>query len=162
MWLTISYIFHLISTVTWLGGLFVMALLSFTALRQKTLTDNQWLLFQRQLLPWIQASLIILLITGFYQMTVDPNYGGFLVIEGVWGWALLFKHVFYLLMIGTTLYWQFGLLPEIDRLQIVLTKRPQAADQLGIALAKREKQLLVINCALALLILIFTGIMTAV
>ncbi len=162
MFLSISYSLHLVATVIWLGALFVMALLALTALRQQTISGSGWLTLQRRLLPWIQASLVVLLVTGFYQMTVDPEYGGFLVVDGLWAWALLLKHIAFGGLVVTTLYWQFGLLPDMERLQVIMAQRPPAAAGDQEALQTREKRLLWVNCLLALVILVFTGIMTAV
>ncbi|MCB0017173.1 MAG: hypothetical protein KDE09_05235, partial [Anaerolineales bacterium] len=75
--LAISYWIHLLTTVIWLGGMALMALVAWPALRQGSLTDNQWLTLQQKFLPYANASLILLLLTGFVQMTNDSNYNGF-------------------------------------------------------------------------------------
>jgi uncharacterized membrane protein len=91
--LAVSYWIHLLATVVWLGGLALLALVAWPALRQETLSANQWLALQKRFLPWANGSLVLLLITGFVQMTNDPNYNGFMVIDSVWAGAILLKHV---------------------------------------------------------------------
>ena len=87
--LAISYWIHLLATVVWLGGMALMAVVALPALRKGTLADNQWFDLQRPFLPWADVSLVLLLFTGFLQMTNDRNYNGFLAVDSVWAWAIL-------------------------------------------------------------------------
>ncbi|MCP5095698.1 MAG: hypothetical protein GY943_09115, partial [Chloroflexi bacterium] len=93
--LAISYWVHLLATVIWFGGLLIIGVAAFPALREGELAENQWMTMQQRVLPWVNGSLLLLLITGFLQMTNDTNYGGFLQLDGIWAWAMLLKHVAY-------------------------------------------------------------------
>ena len=160
--LTLSYWLHLIGTAVWLGGMFTMLLVTLPALRRQTIDRNQWLALQMGLLPWVNASLVVLLITGFVQMTNDPNYGGFLFLEGWWSWAMLLKHIAFVGLAGVSGYLQWSLYPEIDRVKLLAHKNSQTADALQTELLQQEQRLLWLNGGCALLILLFTAVMTAV
>lgn len=160
--LAISYWIHLLSTVVWLGGMALMALVALPALRKGTLAENQWVALQRRFLPWADVSLILLLFTGFVQMTNDPNYSGFLAVDGVWAWAILLKHVAFIGMVAIMAYVQFVLYPGMDRYRLLGEKRPLLAETAQVKLSQREIMMLRLNLACAVLVLLFTAIATAV
>lgn len=160
--LAASYWVHLLATVVWLGGIVLMAFIAWPALRQGTLNSNQWFLLQKRFLPWVNASLVILLITGFIQMTNDEHYTGFLAIDGVWAWAMLLKHVAYIGMVVLTIYMQFLLYPAMERTALLAQTHPETAAAERDKLAAREIRYLRLNVAAALVVLLFTAVMTAV
>ena len=160
--LSINYLLHLIGTVILLGSLAGVVGLAWPALAKGELSQNQWLWLQKKLIPWANGSLIVLLLSGFYQMTNDPNYSGFFVLDGIWAWAMLFKHIAYIGMVVVTLMLQFIIYPEIDRVQLFADKNPDRTAIEQDALFGREKRLLKVNFLCALMILVFTAIMTAV
>ncbi len=160
--LAISYWIHLLSTVVWLGGMALMAMVALPALRKGTLADNQWFDLQRRFLPWADVSLVLLLFTGFVQMTNDPNYNGFLTVDSVWAWAILLKHVAFVGMVLIMAYVQFVLYPGMARLQLLGDKRPLLAETEQTKLSRREILMLRLNLACAVVVLLFTAIATAV
>lgn len=160
--LVASYWVHLLATVVWLGGIALMAFIAWPALRQGTLSSNQWFQLQKRFLPWVNAALIVLLITGFIQMTNDENYNGFLAIDSLWAWAMLLKHIAYGGMVLLTAYLQFGLYPAMARLALLAESRPETADAKRDQLAGREIRYLRLNVIAAMLVLFFTAIATAV
>lgn len=121
--LVFSYWIHLLATVIWFGSLVLLALAAAPALRNGLFKNNGWLLLQQRLTPWANISLILLLITGFVQMTNDVNYSGFLVVDSTWAWAILIKHIAFAMLAGATAYLQFGLYPALERLGFLLQKR---------------------------------------
>lgn len=160
--LALSYWIHLLATIIWLGGILLMALIAWPALRQGNLEANQWFNLQRRFLPWANASLVILLLTGFLQMTNDPNYNGFLEIDSLWGWAILLKHIAYLAMVMITIYIQAVLYPAMSRLAILAEKKPELAQKEKDLLRHKEVRFLWLNIICALAVLLFTAIATAV
>ena len=160
--LSFSYWLHLLGTAVWFGGMFVVLAVALPALRRQVIDNNQWLALQMALLPWVNASLVILLVTGFFQMTNDPNYGGFLGLDGWWSWAMLLKHVAYVGVVGVSGYLQWSLYPAVERTRLLGQKRPQTVAAEQESLHDQEVRLLWVNAACALLILLFTAIMTAV
>lgn len=161
-WILIfCYWIHLLATVVWLGSLAMFVLLVAPAVRQQTLLFNQWLAWQQKLVLWVNGSLVLLTLTGFFQMTNDPHYTGFLQLDGLWAWGMLLKHLFFVPLVGSTFYWQFVLLPDMQRVTLLLEKKPAAASELT-PLQEREKQLLTLNVVCAVLILLCTAVVTAV
>ena len=160
--LVASYWVHLLATVVWLGGTALMAFIAWPALRQGTLSTNQWFLLQKRFLPWVNAALVILLITGFIQMTNDANYNGFLAIDSLWAWAMLLKHIAYGGMVVLTAYLQFSLYPTMARLALLAESHPETAAAEREKLTAREIRYLRLNVLAASAVLLFTAIATAV
>ena len=160
--LVASYWVHLLATVIWLGGIALMAFIAWPALRQGTLSSNQWFALQKRFLPWVNAALVILLITGFIQMTNDENYNGFLAIDSLWAWAMLLKHIAYVGMVALTAYLQFALYPAMSRLALLGESRPEMAAAERDRLAQREMRFLRLNVICAMTVLLFTAMATAV
>lgn len=160
--LALSYWIHLLATVVWLGGMAVMAFIAWPALRRGTLSGNQWIELQKRFAPWVSGSLIILLITGFIQMTNDTNYEGFLVFDSVWAWAILLKHIAFLGMVALTVYLQFVLYPSMNRISVLAETRPDLAAEEQSTLTRQEIRLLRINLVCAAGVLLFTAVATAV
>lgn len=160
--LAISYWIHLLATVVWLGGLALMGFVAWPALRQETIHSNQWLALQKRFTPLVNASLVLLLITGFVQMTNDVNYEGFLQVNTLWSQAILVKHVAVgaMIVIGVVVQWR--VYPAMDRLALLQQKRPQLAAEEQEALQRREIRLLQLNMLCAAAVLLFTAIATAV
>ena len=160
--LVISYWVHLLSTVVWFGGLLIMGLAGLPAFNRGLLDANQWLRLQKRFVLWVNGSLVLLLITGFVQMTNDANYNGFLVLDSIWAWAMLLKHFAYGLLVLITAYLQFGLYPAMTRTAVLAQKRPQLAATEQAKLSTTESRLLKINLACAAFILFCTAVITAV
>ena len=160
--LVFSYWLHLLATVVWFGGLIVVALAAWPALRRQALASNDWLALQQRFIPWVNGSLLVLLITGFVQMTNDPNYTGFLVMDSLWAWAILIKHIVILGMVGITVYLQTTLYPAMSRVRLLAEKRPQLAEAEQKRLKQQEVRLLRLNLFCAVAILFCTAIATAI
>ena len=160
--LAISYWIHLLATIIWLGSIVVTIFIAWPALQQGSLNANQWLKLQRRILPWINASLVILLVTGFYQVTNDPNYTGFLKVDSTWAWAILLKHIAYGAMVIVMVIVQAYLYPAISRLSLLAEKRPDLAAAEREKFQRQEIRLLRLNLLFAVVVLLFTAVATAV
>jgi uncharacterized membrane protein len=160
--LVFSYWVHLLATAVWLGGMATMALVAWPALNKGSLAANQWLVLQQRFLPYVNLSLVLLLITGFVQMTNDENYAGFLVVDSVWAWAILIKHIAFGGMAVLTAYVQFSLYPAIERARLLAESRPKAGSTAQIELQKKEVRYLRLNLICATAVLFCTAVATAV
>jgi uncharacterized membrane protein len=160
--LVFSYWLHLVATVIWIGGLALLMLVAWPALRRGTLSSNHWLSLQQRFTPWVNGSLVVLLITGFVQMTNDPNYTGFLVLDTLWAWAILVKHLAFLGLVLILGYTQGYLYPAMARLRLLAEKRPQLAELEQEKLSRREVTLLRLNLFCAAAVLFFTAVATAI
>ncbi len=139
-----------------------MLLIAWPAMQQGSLASNQWFNIQRRFLPWANASLVILLITGFLQMSFDSNYTGFLQVDSLWAWAMLLKHIVFAAMVIITVYVQAVLYPSMTRLSLLEEKKPNlAANERG-RLQQQEIRMLRLNVFCAAAVLLMTAIATAV
>lgn len=159
--LALSYWLHLIATVTWLGGLMLLTLIVWPAVRGQLLTGETWGLLRRRLTPWVTASLVVLWVSGFLQMTADANYEGFLAFRTLWAQAILVKHIAVLLMTVFGLYLQWRVHPALERLVLLEQRRPDLVEAESARLGRHEIRLMRINLACAAVILLCTAVATA-
>jgi len=160
--LTLSYWFHLLATVVWLGGLVSMAIIAWPTIRQRILSADQWVTVQKRFTPWANASLVILWVTGFLQMTADPNYEGFLAVDSLWAKAILIKHLAVIGMMIFGIYIQWRIQPALARLALLENKHPEQAADRRENLTRQEIRLGRLNLICAVAVLFFTAIATAI
>ncbi|GAB4553956.1 MAG: hypothetical protein OHK0023_23570 [Anaerolineae bacterium] len=164
--LAISLFLHLAATVFWLGGLALLTLVvtpDARALMGKgegssallSLLDKS----HKKLQNVANLSLIILIVTGLYQMGVNPNYEGLLQFNNDWSRAMLVKHIAVIGMIGVGAIMQFGVLPALERAALLNAKgKPSEME----SLRARERRLTRINGILGVIVLACTAIATAI
>jgi uncharacterized membrane protein len=152
----------MLATVVWIGSLAALSLLILPVAR-RTLDARAFSAFlnglQQRLDPMAWLSLVILLGTGMFQMSANPNYSGFLAIRGQWAIAILTKHVIFLGMMALSAYVTWGLLPALRR----VTLRQASGQNVPEAekLQQRELTLMRINLILGVIILALTAIARA-
>jgi len=160
--LSLAFWLHLLATVAWIGGLVALAILVLPAAR-KSLEPETYARFleqlQRRLDPLGWLSLAVLLATGLFQMSANPNYAGFLSISNRWAASMLLKHILFIGMIGVSAYLTWGILPALRRIALMRVKGMDA--QAAEKLLNRETQLLRINLVLGVLILGLTALARA-
>jgi uncharacterized membrane protein len=105
--LSLAFWLHMLATVVWIGGLVAVVVLVLPA-AQKTLQLDDYATFlgnlQRRLDPLAWLSLAVLLATGLFQMSANPNYEGFLSISNRWAASMLIKHILFIGMIAISAY----------------------------------------------------------
>lgn len=156
--IALTYWLHLLATVTWVGSLAAIMLLVMPAMK-RTLDAETQLIFleamQKRLEPIAWFSISLLVLTGLFQMSVNPHYDGFLSISTQWSLAILAKHVLGMGMVVVSAIQTWDVIPAIRR-AIIISKKNKDAAKLD-ALRKREITLLRINFGLAILILLATA-----
>lgn len=149
----------MLATVAWLGGLAAIAILVLPSAKVALKPSDQLALIegiQRRLEPLAWFSLAVLIITGLFQLSVNPHYDGFLSTSGSWSIAILTKHVFVILMIVVSAIQTWEVLPAIRR-GLVLIEKAQISDIEVKRLQKQENILLYLNVGLSILILAATA-----
>jgi uncharacterized membrane protein len=150
---------HLLATVAWLGGLAAIAILVLPAAKRVLKPADQLAFIegiQRRLEPLAWFSLAILIVTGLFQLSVNPHYNGFLSTSGQWSLAILTKHTLVILMIVVSAIQTWEVLPAIRRGLMRIEKG--GVDEAEVKrLQKRETLLLHLNIALSILILAATA-----
>ena len=155
--LALAFWLHMLATVTWVGSLAAASVLILPAAKH-TLKPVDQLAFieamQKRLEPIAWFCISLLIVTGLFQMSVNPHYDGFLSTSTQWSLSLLIKHGLVLVMIVVTAVQTWEILPAIRR--ALMIKNKISPEQL-VKLQKRETWLLRANLALAVLILLATA-----
>ncbi len=113
---------------------------------------------QKRLEPIACFSVSLLIVTGLFQMSVNPHYNGFLSTSGQWALAILAKHTLVAGLVVVSAIHTWDVLPSMRR---ALMRRQKAdADEI-LRLQRRERTLLTVSLVLAALILLATAIMRA-
>jgi uncharacterized membrane protein len=160
--LSLAFWLHMLATVAWIGGLVALIVLVLPVARI-VLDANSYSRFlehlQRRLDPLGWLSLAVLLATGLFQLSSNPNYEGLLSISNRWAISILVKHILFLGMIAVSAYMTWGLLPNLRRIALMRSKgiEPEETEKLE----KREVLLIRINLILGVLILGLTALARA-
>jgi uncharacterized membrane protein len=156
--LALTYWLHLLATVTWVGSLASISLLVLPAMRRSLGPETQLVFIeamQRRLEPIAWFSMSLLVLTGLFQMSVNPHYDGFLSVSTQWSLAILTKHLLGIIMVIVSAIQTWEVIPAIRR-AIVRSKKSDNATELE-SLRKREILLLRMNFGLSVLILLATA-----
>jgi uncharacterized membrane protein len=156
--LALTYWLHLLATVTWVGSLAGVSLLILPAMKRSLDSENQLVFIeamQKRLEPiaWFCMSLLVL--TGLFQMSVNPHYDGFLSTSTQWSLAILTKHLLGIIMVVVSAIQTWEVIPAIRR-AIVKSKKSENAEEID-SLRRKEVLLLRTNFGLSVLILLATA-----
>jgi uncharacterized membrane protein len=158
--LVATYWLHMLATVIWIGGLAALALIVIPA-AQRTLDAAPYAAFlgrmqeRLQLVGWF--SLLVLGATGMFQMSANPNYGGFLAIDNRWAAAILFKHAAIGLMVIVSAYSTWGLMPKLRRMALMRAAGKTLDEQVVKQLLAQESVLLRANLVISMVVLALTA-----
>lgn len=155
--LALTYWLHLLATVAWIGSIIAISIL-FLPAAKATLkpVDHLSLIdaMQKRLEPIAWFSMTLLLLTGMFQMSINPHYDGFVSTSTQWSMSILVKHILGIFMVVAAAIQTWEVFPAIRR---TLMNKNNADDEKIIQLQKRESRLLRINFGLSILILLATA-----
>jgi uncharacterized membrane protein len=157
--LALVFWLHLLATVAWLGGLAALAILVLPAAKRVLKPADQLAFIegiQKRLEPLAWFSLAILIVTGLFQLSVNPHYDGFLSTSGQWSIAILTKHTLVVLMIVVSAIQTWEVLPAIRR-GLMRIEKGRADEAEVNRLQKKETLLLRLNIGLSIFILAATA-----
>jgi uncharacterized membrane protein len=162
--LAISYFFHLLATITWIGGLVTLMVLVLPEAR-RVLGQNPALYtllsrVRRRFFPLTNLSLAVLIVTGLIQMSGDPHYDGVLQFTNEWTRVILVKHIAVAGMVVCGVALQWGVAPALERATLLAEHHKGDPAELE-RLRRREARLTWINVGLGVLVLGFTAWATA-
>ena len=156
--LALTFWLHLLATVTWVGSLAGISFLILPAM-QRSLDAETQLVFieamQKRLEPIAWFCMSLLLVTGLFQMSVNPHYDGFLSTSTQWSLAILSKHLLGIVMVVVSAIQTWEVIPAIRR-AIMKSKKINNTEELD-GLRRREILLLRMNFGLSILILLATA-----
>jgi uncharacterized membrane protein len=162
--LAVSYFFHLVATVVWIGGLVTMTILVWPEAR-RVLAENPAMLqllsrLRKRFVPLSNLSLVVLILTGLIQMVGDSNYDGVLQFDNEWSQVILLKHIAIFGMFICGLVLQYYVAPALERVGM-LVERGKGDTARWEKLRRQEVRLTWINVGLGVLVLAFTAWATA-
>ena len=152
---------HLLATVSWIGSLVsIYVLILPIAGRTLKPADELALMdgVQKRLEPIAWFSVSVLIVTGLFQMSVNPHYNGFLSTSGQWSLAILSKHILVAGLIAVSAIHTWDVLPALRR---ALMRKERADPAEVLKLQRRERLMLRISLILAAFILLATAIARA-
>jgi uncharacterized membrane protein len=156
--LALTYWLHLLATVSWVGSLAGVSFLVLPAMKRALEPETQLVFIeamQKRLEPIAWFSMSLLVLTGLFQMSVNPHYDGFISVSTQWSVAILTKHLLGIVMVVVSAIQTWEVIPAIRR-AIVKSKKTKNAEELD-ALRRREIRLLRMNFGLSILILLATA-----
>ncbi len=155
------YWLHFLATVTWIGSVVSIYVLilpisgrTLEAADELALMDG----IQKRLEPIAWFSVSLLVVTGLFQMSVNPHYNGFLATSGQWSLAILGKHILVAGLVAVSAVYTWDVLPSLRR---VLMRKDKADPKDIEKLRRRERAMLRASLILAGLILLATAIARA-
>nr|MBN1228384.1 hypothetical protein [Anaerolineae bacterium] len=138
---------HDLFTVTWIGGLIAMGLVTLPAAKKVFGPGPQTKQFmhavQKRQSVLVYVSMVGLALTGFLLSKRSPDFTGLFSFASTFSLLLSIKHILMLAMVATALY------------------RSLSAKQGGAAREKLNFALLVLNIGLGVVILLLTGLLVA-
>ena len=163
--LAISLFFHILATVAWIGGILIITLLVIPEVN-RILADQpslyQVLLrLRKRFSPLSNLALVVLITTGLFQMTADPNYDGLMKFNNTWSQIMLIKHILIAVMALVGLFLQFSIAPALERTTLLLQHgKGEEADWQQ--LRQREQQLTWVIVIMAILILAMSAWLSSI
>jgi putative copper resistance protein D len=152
---------HMLAVVTWIGSLVSIYVLVLPVSRRALQPVDELALLdgiQKRLEPIAWFSVSLLIVTGLFQMSVNPHYNGFLSTSGQWALAILAKHMLVAALVAVSAVHTWDVLPSMRR---ALMRRQKADEEEVLRLQRRERALLTASLVLAALILLATAVMRA-
>ncbi len=152
----LSLFFHISATVVWIGGLTVTLLLVWPEvnriLQQSPEMHRLLSRLRKRFYPVSNLALGVLIVTGLFQMTADPNYDGLLQFENLWSQVMLAKHLTIVVMAMVGLGLQYGVIPSLERVSL-LREQGKGDTTAWERLRKREIRLTVLSVILGIVII---------
>ena len=155
----LTYWLHMLATAMWVGSLAAIMLLILPAMKRALDAETQLLFLEtieKRLEPITWFSISLLILTGLFQMSVNPHYDGFLSMSTQWSLAILTKHILGMILIVVSAIHTWEVIPAMRR-AILLSKKNKDTAKLD-SLRKREITLVRINFGIAILILLATAV----
>jgi len=153
----LTFWLHFLATATWIGSVVSVYVMVLPAARRALNPPDRLSLIdviQKRLEPITWLSVSVLIVTGLFQMSINPHYNGFLSTSGQWSLAILGKHALVAILIAVSAVHTWDVLPTMRR---VLLRKDKAAKERLEGLERREQSLLRASLVLAALILLATG-----
>ena len=160
--LSLSHFFHLLATVVWIGGIFMVLLVILpgarTSLESPPVTGKLMKEITRRLTPMVNVSILVLIITGPILGHYGKNMTNPLEFYNHWTPIMGVKHLLVVSMVVIHFYRGWLLTPKIERLSVQAVETPSLSFQIA-GLQKFSLNLVKTNFVLGLAVLLITGVL---
>lgn len=149
---------HLAATVTWLGAMVTNMLVLMPTARETLeppVMGRFLSSFMKRFRPLVYICIITLFVTGVVMMSLNRHYLGPLAFGNLWTQLLLVKHILIIIMVVMVVYAFEVLAPKVGRVAAA-GPSPELAK-----LQKLQMRVATAGMVIALLVLLFTSIITA-
>ena len=158
--LALNHFFHLLATVIWIGGIIMILLVILpsakTSLESTPMFNGLMKEITKRFTPMATISIFVLIITGVFTALYNKNFVGFFDFSNSWSLVMFLKHIIVALMIIIHFYRGLILIPKIGRLS------SQGDESLIVNLRKYSLNLVKLNLALGVVVLIVSGILFSI
>ena len=157
--ISLSHFVHLLATVIWIGGIFMVLFVIIPSARTSLEPGAMSGLMKEitgKFTPMANLSILVMVITGVILAVYGEKFTDFLNVSNIWGGILFFKHIVVALMIIIHFYRGLVLAPRIGRLSA------QAAGSISLPseiarLQKFSLNLVKTNLVLGMFVLLASG-----
>lgn len=136
--ISLSHFFHLLATVIWIGGIFMVLFVIIPGARSSLEPGAMTGLMKettRKFTPLANLSILVMVITGVILAVYGKKSAGFFNVSNIWSGILFFKHIIVALMIIIHFYRGLILAPRIG----TLSAQPAGSTSLPLEIAKLQK-----------------------
>lgn len=150
---------HLIATVAWIGAMTMNLLVLLPSMRETLEPATMGKLLgavMKRFRRLVYGSIILLVLSGLAMTALNKSYLGPLQFGNAWTQVMLIKHVFVAALIGLAIYALEVLAPKVAKMG-AKGPSPELA-----RLQKLQMRLAGAGFALGLVILLLTGVATAI
>ncbi len=158
---SLSHFFHLLATVIWIGGIFMVLYVILPSARNSLESTAMAGLMKEitgKFTPLANASILVMVITGVIIALYKEKFGGFFNMGDFWNGTLVFKHLLVTVMIIIHFYRGLVLAPKIGRLSAQAAGSPSLSSQVA-GLQKLSLNLVKANFVLGIIVLLATGVL---
>lgn len=159
--LSLSHFFHLLATVIWIGGIFMVLLVIFPSARATLEPPAMGGLMKEitgKFTPMVNISILVLIVTGPIIGHYGKNMTNPWEFYNHWTPIMLVKHLLVVSMVIIHFYRGWLLTPKIGRLSAQASGSPSLSPQVA-GLQKFSLNLVKVNFVLGIIVLLVTGIL---
>lgn len=160
LFVSISYAFHLIATVVWLGWSVLLVIVHRASIDADDTGPSDVYQLTRRAMPIALLAFVALAGTGLYQMASDQHYEDLLVFNTAWSQLLFLKHIVFLAEAVVLFAIRFIIEPDFDHYRRAAAKGRDVAGLVA-KTQRRYRWLAWLNLALGTLVLGVTALLTA-
>lgn len=165
---TISYWLHLLATVIWIGGIFLILFAVLPSAKEYLGKEASGFMsiISKKFTPFANYSILILVITGIFMISFNRGFNSLAALETIYSKILFLKILIVAVMIIIHFYRGLMLNPRIAKISSMIEEssgeaREKVSSQIS-NLKNLSLNLVKINFGLGMIILILSGLLLTI